>query len=45
MTEALYQTIEKYMLSTMDDSAHDAEHVYRVLYNALEIAKAEPKVD
>jgi len=45
MTEAVYQTIESYMLSTMDDSAHDAEHVYRVLYNALEIAKAEPKVD
>jgi uncharacterized protein len=25
----------------MDDSAHDSEHVYRVLYNALEIAKGE----
>ena len=33
------------MLSCMDDSAHDAQHVYRVLYNALEIAKAEPEVD
>ena len=45
MTEALYQTIEAYMRSTMDDSAHDAQHIYRVLYNALEIAKAEPGVD
>lgn len=45
MTAALYQTIESYMLSIMDDSAHDAQHIYRVLYNALEIAKSEPEVD
>lgn len=45
MTAALYQTIENYMLSIMDDSAHDAQHIYRVLYNALEIAKSEPEVD
>lgn len=45
MTAALYQTIESYMLSIMDDSAHDAQHIYRVLYNALEIATAEPLVD
>ena len=45
MTAALYQTIENYMLSIMDDSAHDAQHIYRVLYNALEIAKAEPQVN
>ena len=45
MTEALFQAIEHHMLATMDDSAHDCEHVYRVLYNALEIAKAEPQVD
>ena len=45
MTEALYQTIENHMRATMDDSAHDCEHVYRVLYNALEIAKDEPQVD
>ena len=45
MTAECYRTIEKYMLSCMDDSAHDAEHVYRVLYNALEIAKAEPHTD
>ena len=45
MTIQLYQTIEGHMLATMDDSAHDCEHVYRVLYNALEIAQAEPLVD
>ena len=45
MTAALYQTIENYMLSIMDDSAHDAQHIYRVLYNALEIAKSEPEDD
>lgn len=45
MTAELYQAIDNYMVKTMDDSAHDCEHVYRVLYNALEIAKAEPAVD
>jgi len=29
----------------MDDSAHDKEHVYRVLYMALDIAKTEKDVD
>ena len=41
MTRELYQRIENYMRASMDDSAHDCEHVYRVLYNALEIAKTE----
>ena len=41
MTQKLYQTLESYMRSCMGDSAHDCEHVYRVLYNALEIAKTE----
>ena len=45
MTQKIYQAIETYMLTCMDDSAHDCEHVYRVLYNALEIAKTEPDVD
>ena len=45
MTGECYRTMESYMLSCMDDSAHDAEHVYRVLYNALEIAKTEPDTD
>ena len=45
MTAECYRTLETYMLSCMDDSAHDAEHVYRVLYNALEIAKAESETN
>lgn len=45
MTKEIYNAIECYMLGIMDDSAHDCQHVYRVLYNALEIAKAEPDVD
>lgn len=45
MTKETYNAIERYMLGIMDDSAHDCQHVYRVLYNALEIAKAEPEVD
>ena len=45
MTKEIYNAIEGYMLGIMDDSAHDCQHIYRVLYNALEIAKAEPAVD
>ena len=33
------------MLSCIEDSAHDKEHIYRVLYSALEIAKTEENVD
>lgn len=33
------------MLSCMDDSAHDKEHIYRVLHNALVIAQGELGVD
>ena len=29
----------------MNDSAHDKEHIYRVLYNALKIAETEELVD
>lgn len=32
------------MLSCMDDSAHDKEHIYRVLYTALDIAQYEENV-
>lgn len=45
MTREIYNLIENYMLSCMEDSAHDCEHIYRVLYNALEIAQAEERVD
>lgn len=45
MNKETYTQIENYMLSCMEDSAHDKEHIYRVLYNALEIAQAERGVD
>lgn len=45
MTRETYSFLENYMLSCMDDSAHDKEHVYRVLYHALEIAKTLNNVD
>ena len=45
MTNQLYQQLEDYMLSCMGDSAHDKEHIYRVLYNALEIAVTQQSVD
>lgn len=45
MKSDTYTLLEKYMLSCMEDSAHDKEHIYRVLYNALDIAKTENDVD
>lgn len=39
MDKRTYQFIENYMISCMGDSAHDKEHVYRVLKNALIIAE------
>ncbi|MCM1049504.1 MAG: HD domain-containing protein [Clostridiales bacterium] len=45
MDKKTYSLMENYMISCMEDSAHDKEHVYRVLYNALEIAKAEENVN
>lgn len=40
-----YSLLENYMLRCMGDSAHDREHVYRVLHIALQIAETEEKVD
>lgn len=45
MTRNTYELFENYMLSCMKDSAHDKEHIYRVLYLALEIAQTEPDAD
>ena len=45
MDKRTYQTIETYMRASMEDSAHDAEHIYRVLSNALVIAREESGVD
>jgi HD superfamily phosphodiesterase len=38
MTRETYEAIEKIMLFHMRDSAHDRQHVYRVLRTGLEIA-------
>jgi uncharacterized protein len=38
MRKDMYLQIEKYMLTLMNDSAHDSQHIYRVLYYALDIA-------
>jgi uncharacterized protein len=40
-----YQVIENYMQQCMSDSAHDMEHIYRVLNYALYIAEDEENVD
>lgn len=40
-----YKLLEAYMLQNAGDSAHDREHIYRVLYNALAIARTEENVD
>lgn len=45
MKRSEYRQIEKIMKSHMDDSAHDGEHVFRVLRAALEVAKAHPEAD
>lgn len=45
MDRQTYEQIEGYMLSCMQDSAHDKDHVYRVLHNALTIARDEAAVD
>ena len=45
MNHSTYSLIERYMLSCMKDSAHDKEHIYRVLYNAMIIAESEQNVD
>lgn len=45
MDKKTYSLIENYMLSCMKDSAHDREHVYRVLFTALDIAHTEEGVD
>lgn len=45
MNKDTYLMLETYMCSCMQDTAHDKEHIYRVLYNALEIAKSESYVN
>ncbi len=45
MVKEIYKTFESYMLACMGDCAHDKEHVYRVLYIALDIAQYEENVN
>lgn len=44
MEKEMYLKIEKHMLTCMKDGAHDCQHIYRVLYSALDIAR-DYKVD
>ena len=45
MNRETYNLLESFMLSCMEDAAHDKDHVYRVLYQALELARSEDHVD
>jgi len=45
MNRQTYELLESHMRSCMTDSAHDEEHVYRVLYAALDIAECEGGLD
>ena len=45
MKQETYRLLEQWMHQCMLDSAHDREHVYRVLYTALDIARDEENVD
>lgn len=45
MNRETYRLLENYMLSCVEDAAHDSEHIYRVLDAALDIASHEENVD
>ena len=45
MDRKSWKMLESYMLTCLSDSAHDMQHVYRVLNNAIEIAKGEDNVN
>lgn len=45
MTKSTFDMLEKYMHTCMEDASHDREHVYRVLYTAMDIAETEPCAD
>ena len=47
MTKETYQLLEHFMQSQMEerDSAHNQEHIYRVLAVGLDIAEHEPGVE
>lgn len=45
MQKEVFEKIESYMKQNCGEAVHDEEHIYRVLYNALDIAKHEKTVD
>lgn len=45
MKKKEFEEIEAYMRQCMFAGAHDCEHVYRVLYAAMDIAAEETAVD
>lgn len=45
MTKRDYEKLKAYMQRCASDGSHDEEHVYRVLYVAMEIAEMEENVD
>jgi uncharacterized protein len=45
LTAEQFKDIEDYMLLCMNDSAHDRDHIYRVLYVALDIASTEDNIN
>lgn len=45
MTKEQYKLIEEYMLQYVDKAAHDELHTYRVLNNALKIAKSYKNIN
>ena len=45
MNRETFALLEGFMQQCTADSAHDADHVYRVLYGAMEIAQTEPDTD
>ncbi len=45
MQKEVFEKIESYMKQNCGEAVHDEGHIYRVLYNALDIAKSETAVD
>lgn len=45
MDKQRFELLEGYMRECMKDAAHDNGHIYRVLYNAMDIARTEDGVD
>ena len=45
MNKQSWEHLEDFMFASMLDSAHDRQHVYRVLQNAIEIARDEENVN